>query len=482
MENLSFSRSLEHSPVFQAMFAWQSQEEFSLNLQGIEATLLDQPQAEAKFDLTLSLAPRADGSITGNLEYDASLFAPATVKRWLAALPRLLAGMVEAPDAPVASLEILGADEIRHVLEDFNDTAVALPAHPATLVELFEAQVARSPEAIALVFQDERLTYARLDAKANQLARLLRARDLGPESLVALALERSVNLIVAILAVLKTGAAYLPLDPEYPQARLEFMLRDSGARLLLTTGDVQAKIGLNLTAVEGACATLLLDAASTVSAIAAMPTAQLTDAERTQLLYPQNLAYCIYTSGSTGTPKGVVLTHAGAVNMAHALGKRFNITPSDRVLQFASPAFDAAVAEIFVTLACGASLILPTTEVVHDPARLGAFLHKTGVTQATLPPALLAGLGSDIIAGMNKLVVAGEACPPELVQRIARGRCMVNAYGPTESTVCTSISQPLDADRDSTGSVPIGTPIANANIFILDPTLNPVPVGVTGEL
>ncbi|HTP24353.1 MAG TPA: amino acid adenylation domain-containing protein, partial [Anaeromyxobacteraceae bacterium] len=380
------------------------------------------------------------------------------------------------PTAPVAGLDILDPAERRKVLQEFNATVHPLPTGPATLPVLFEAQVARSPEATALVFQDRSLSYAELDARANRLARLLHRHGAGPETLVALAFKRSPDLVVAILAVLKSGAAYLPLDPTHPPARLAFVLADSHASLLLSTSDIAHRIGAqHLTA-------LLLDHPETANALATLPSSPLTDTERTRPLHPENLAYLIYTSGSTGSPKGVDVAHAGAVNLVHAQRAAFAVTPTDRVLQFASLAFDAAVSEIFVTLGSGATLVLAPAEDLRDPERLAILIAGGGVSQATLPPALLPNLGGQAIAGLSTLVVAGEACPPALVKRFASRRRMLNAYGPTESTVCASISGPLDPERDGTGPVSIGSPIWNTRMYVLDGTLWPVPIGVAGEL
>ena len=480
VDALDVPRSLAYTPVFQAMFAWQHQEDFSLALDGLATEPLAQTPAQAKFDLTLALAPLPDGSIAGTLEYDASLFSTQTVRRWVAAFLRLVEAMCTRPELPLAELDLLDATTRRQVLERFNDTTRPLPEGPATLAALFEEQASRTPEATALIFQDQHLTYAALEAQANRLARLMREHKAGPEAIVALALPRSIEMIVAILAVLKTGAAYLPLDPDAPPARLAAMLDDSHARLLLTTREVAGRIDVRADTPDNVV--LLLDQPEIADTLAKLPAAPLTDADRTKPLSPQDLAYVIYTSGSTGTPKGVGLSHGGAINLIQAQREAFQVTPQDRVLQFASIAFDAAVSEMFVPLGTGAALVLAPAEDLHDPARLVAVLAQAGITQATLPPALLTSLDGPSLDGLSSLTVAGEACPPELVRRFAGGRHMVNAYGPTEATVCASISPSLDPETDSAGSVTIGTPIRNTRLYVLDPCLAPVPVGVAGEL
>ncbi len=483
VEELRVARTLEHMPVVQAIFAWQTQRAFDLSLEALSVELLEPPPAQAKFDLGLSLAPLADGSIAGWLEYDASLFEPATIARWGAAFRRLLEGMTGRPEAPVAGLEILAPEERRRILGAFA-TAPEVPAGaPTTLPALVEAQAERTPGATALLFGEDAVSYAALDARAEQLADLLRRRGAGPEIVVAIALERSPELVVAILATLKAGAAYLPLDPGHPPARNAFMLRDSGARLLVTTRPLAQ--GFAAGASDGANdgpEQLLLDGPDVGAALGAPGEPGGPASRERSRPAPGNLAYVIYTSGSTGTPKGVGVNHAGAVNLVRAQRTAFAVTPADRVLQFATPAFDAAVSEIFVTLGSGAALVLAPAATLHDPGRLARLIERAGVTQATLPPALLPSLDPHALAGIATLVVAGEACPPDLVRRFARNRRMLNAYGPTETSVCASISAPLNPERDARASVTIGRPISGARLYLLDRLLAPVPVGVAGEL
>ncbi|MEI6036260.1 MAG: amino acid adenylation domain-containing protein, partial [Verrucomicrobiae bacterium] len=365
-------------------------------------------------------------------------------------------------------------------LAGFNATDHALDSS-LLLPDLFAAQVLRTPEAIALVFEDSTLTYAELDARSSQLARYLIWLGAGPEGRVAIALERSLELVIAILATLKSGAAYVPLDPEYPVDRLGYMLNDSAASLVITMRDLAER--LTTGAVTAGAQQVLLDDPAVLDALEVLSSAPVTDADRRIALHPQNLAYLIYTSGSTGRPKGVGNTHAGVINLIAAQSKGFDLKAGDRLLQFASQAFDSSVAELADSLSQGAALVLMSEQTRRDTDLLVQVISRQSVTHAFLPPGILSGLNRDQLSGLRTLVVAGEACPAELVTRFSPGRRMINAYGPTETTVCATMTQALDADRDLLGSgVPIGAPIGNTQIHVLDAALRPVPIGVWAEL
>ncbi|MFD7662133.1 amino acid adenylation domain-containing protein, partial [Streptomyces sp. NPDC059788] len=319
----------------------------------------------------------------------------------------------------------------------------------APFPELFARQAARTPDATALVFEDVTLSYRELDARANRLAHWLTGQGVGPETRVALVLPRSVELAVALLAVLKAGGAYVPVDPEYPRARRAFILDD-------------------------AAPVLVLDEETLPRDLSGHP-----DTDPGAALTPAHAAYVIYTSGSTGRPKGVVVPHAGLAGLAAAHAERFAVTGESRVLQFASPSFDASVAEICVAWLSGAALVMAPAARLLPGGGLAELVAGQRVTHATLPPSLLAALPPHTtLPQITSLTVAGEACPPDVVDRWSRGRRMVNAYGPTETTVCASAGEPLS------GRVvpPLGTPIADVRLHVLDAALAPVPDGGTGEL
>ncbi|MEV0634077.1 amino acid adenylation domain-containing protein [Streptomyces sp. NPDC050619] len=347
------------------------------------------------------------------------------------------------PDLPVGMLDVLSDDERRRLLEKGDVSAAGAPAVP--LPTMFEDRVRRTPEADAVVAGDTTLAYGELNARANRLAHALTARGIGVEDVVALALPRSIDLVVAVLAVLKAGAAYLPVDPAYPAARREYMLAD--ARSALVIDDPRAVAELS----QG------------------QP-----DTDPGIAVDPRHPAYVIYTSGSTGRPKGVVVTHTGIASMVMCQAERLEITPDSRVLQFASPSFDASTWELCAALLDGAALLLAPTA---DP--LSALTDPgTHLTHAVVPPSALAVV-SETDVRVPTLVVAGEACPPGLVARWAPRRRMLNAYGPTETTVMASLSKPL---VPSDSAPPIGGPIPGSRVYVLNGTLRPVPLGSAGEL
>ncbi|MEU8459379.1 amino acid adenylation domain-containing protein, partial [Streptomyces griseoaurantiacus] len=384
----------------------------------------------------------------------------------------VVAALEEAPDRLIGTVDVLGPGERHRILTDWNDSAREVPA--ATLPQLFQDRAARTPEAPALAFGDVELTYAELNARANRLARLLIERGVGPESPVAVMVHRSVDLVLGFLAVTKAGGAYLPLDPDYPAERLAYVLDDARPSLMLTSGDLAgrpaaAKVPL-----------LVVDDPGTVAALREFTDTDPVDADRRAPLLPAHPAYVIYTSGSTGRPKGVTVTHRGLPSLAAEQAEHLALSPGSRVLQFASMSFDASVWETVMALCSGACLVsAPSPELLPGPA-LVRLVAERGVTHATLPPAALALMEPDSLPSLTTLVTAGEALPRNLAAGWSAGRRLVNAYGPTESTVCATTTGPLSPEDPTTP--PIGTPIVNTGVYVLDAALRPVPVGVAGEL
>ncbi|WP_184503642.1 non-ribosomal peptide synthetase [Streptomyces botrytidirepellens] len=342
-----------------------------------------------------------------------------------------------------------------------------------TFSELFQRQVAATPDALAVVCGTARLTYRELDARANQLARELIGRGVGPESVVGVALRRSPQWPVAVLAVLKAGGAYLPMDSAYPAERLTFMVTDSRAGLVLADAATAAELP------DLPAEIVRLDEEAFAAAVGAQDAAPVTAAERAGALSAAGAAYVIYTSGSTGRPKGVIVSHLGLASLLTTQRERLEVSPASRVLQFASPSFDASVWELVMSLLAGAALVLADKEQLAPGAPLAETVARHSVTHVTLPPPVLTALPTRALESVRTLVVAGEATSPELAATWSAGRRLINAYGLTETTVCVTISDPLPGD----GTVPpIGTAVTNAGVYVLDGALKPVGPGVTGEL
>ena len=378
-------------------------------------------------------------------------------RRYLALVARLGATV----DVPVRLLPIVPPQERTHLLTELN--ATARDVAQMTVAGLFESAVARDPQAIAVVSGEHRLTYGELNARANRVAHQLIAIHVGPESLVGVLLERSADAIVALLGIAKAGGAYLALDPGHPQARVESILLDARPSVVIASSSLQVRVPRKINILQ-------IDGNHT------RPAHSPTDAERIMPLLPKHPAYVIYTSGSTGTPKGVVVSHAGIASLAGTFIERLGVTAESHVLQFASMTFDASLWEVVVAMTSGAALVIATEGARSGPP-LGEQLAAQGITHALLPPAVLPTMDPAQVP-LPCLVVGGEACSGELVSRWSPGRRLVNAYGPTETTVVATLSDPLSG----TGTPPIGLPIWNTSVYVLDDGLEPVPLGTRGEL
>ncbi|MFJ4523403.1 non-ribosomal peptide synthase/polyketide synthase [Streptomyces sp. NPDC088810] len=446
-------RDTSRSPLFQVMVVLQNTPAAGLDLPGLDVTDVEPESEQAAFDLTVEFAETGSGGLHGLLTYNTDLFDPATAERMAAQLGTLLDAVAEDPDRPLGALPLTSADELKTLLDQGRGTFRPVPE--STLPALFERQAARTPDAPALVDGDRELTYAEVDRAANRLAHRLLRDGVGPERVVALALPRSAAAVVAQLAVAKAGGAFLPVDPDYPPQRREFMIRDAGAHLVL--GDPA-----EVWAADG-------------------PETAPTDTDRPTALTSAHPAYVIYTSGSTGTPKGVVVTHRGLASFAAAAADQYEAGPGDRVLQFASPSFDASVLELCVSLLSGAALVTGEEGPLVGE-RLAEVLAERRVSHALIPPAALATVPAETAAALpalRTLIVGAEACPAELVDTWAPGRRMINSYGPTEATVVATWTGPL---TPGTGAPSIGRPAGGTRVRVLDAALRPVPPGVTGEL
>ncbi|MEU5979168.1 amino acid adenylation domain-containing protein, partial [Streptomyces sp. NPDC047315] len=447
-------------------------ENYPLDPAGLGQTIGDlrivDVQAHDATHYALSLTAVPGESIGLKFGYRPDLLDRETVDNIAARLIQFFDAIAENPHARISEIKTLIPEEER-CLARWNDTARDI--EPLRWPDIVEFHAAATPQAPALSHGATTLTYGELNERANRLAHQLIARGIGPEDVVALALPRSPETITAMLAVLKAGAAYLPVDPGYPADRVAFMLTDAAPAHLITTTETAARLP------DTETPRLHLDTAH--RELAERPTTNPTDEDRTRLLRPDNPAYVIYTSGSTGRPKAVAVPHRGLNALAVAQVEGFGLTSDSRVLQNASPSFDATVMECLMAFAAGATLVVPPPgPLTGEP--LAQLLTDQRITHALIPPTVLATLPDDQqLPTLTTLVVGGEPCPAQLTARWAPRLRMVNAYGPTEATVCATLSDPLTATATPP---PIGRPNPNTHVRVLDSALRPVPPGVTGEI
>lgn len=415
------------------------------------------------FSISIETSPR----LSILFSYNTAMIAPAYVRRIRGHFEQVLEQLLQAaPATSLGSIELTTPAERRELLEAFNDTTLAVPAD-ATILDLFDRFVKQSPDAVAVVYEEQSLSYRQLNERSHKLARYLRAKGVGTETLVPLCIDRSLEMIVGILGILKAGGAYVPVDPAYPQERIDYMLQDTAAMIVVTSSACRPKLGPDKyrTIIE-------LDS----------DWEQITGYSRkytVPAISPRNLAYVIYTSGSTGNPKGVMIEHRGVVNLIHAQAAPLRLRPGICIFQFSSFSFDASCYEIFCTLLHGGKLVLAKREALLDATALSALLNKHKVSLITLPPSYQAAI-ADNVHHLETVVSAGEMLNAAYAARIQeQGVRLINAYGPTENTVCATLSiSPLLED----GAVTIGTPNANVQIHILDAGGNLVPAGVPGEM
>ncbi|MFI1760076.1 amino acid adenylation domain-containing protein, partial [Streptomyces sp. NPDC020571] len=410
----------------------------------------------------LGIAAAADDRLHVVMEYQQDHFGAAVAEGIADRLGRVLTRIAADPDVPLAAVALQPEDERRRLLDGFNDTAA--PTAPGTVADQFERRAAATPDATALLFEDRRVTYRELDERADRLAYALRERGVGAETVVAVATRRSPDLVVALLGVAKAGGVYLPVDHTYPAERIAYMLADSGARLAVVDASAAA-----VTDGHG-LATVRVDR---------VPSGGGHVPRVARGSSPDSAAYVIYTSGSTGLPKGTVVTHRGVASLVDAHVERMAVDAGSRMLQLVSPSFDVSLCEMFTVLLSGATLVLADKEELAPGPPLAATVDRHRVTHMMLPPSMLAALPAGSLSSVVSLLVGGEAPSPELVAQWAPGRRMMNVYGPTETTVCATMSAPLTADDRV---FPIGTPIHNTRLYVLDAALRPVPAGVPGEL
>ncbi|NCR20497.1 MAG: amino acid adenylation domain-containing protein [Microcystis aeruginosa L111-01] len=463
VEKLQIERHLDRNPLTQIVFALQNAPSSPWDLPGLNIEEIPSGLDSVRVDLEVYLWDAPEG-LGGFCSYNRDLFAAETIVRMMNHFKNLLAAIVENTQQSVALLPLLTPEENYQLLEGWNETKADY-SYNKCIHQLIEEQAERTPDAVAVVFESQQLTYAELNSRANQLAHYLRSLGVETEVIVGLCVERSLDMIVALFGILKAGGAYLPLDPEYPQQRLQFMLEDSQVPLLLTQSSLIDKLP------NHQAKTVFL--AETWEEIKPMNRDNLTGK-----VTASNLANVIYTSGSTGKPKGVMVEHQGLCNLALAQIQTFAVSSQSRVLQFASFSFDACIWEILMALGAGATLYLASKENLMPGLPLIKQLRENKITHITLPPSALAVLPWENLSSLQTIIVAGEACSPELVKKWSQGRNFFNGYGPTEGSVCATIAKCTPVDEKIT----IGRPIPYVQVYILDSHLQPVPIGVPGEL
>mgnify|MGYP005834128821 CR=1 FL=1 len=466
VEKLDIIRDMSRNPVFDTMFVMQNTGNVELNIGGLKCTPYEFENRTAKFDLTLS-AIENEAGIDLNLQYCSKLYNRETAQRLTGHFVNILKEILKNPEVSLAEVAMLSEEEKQQLLFEFNSTKAEYPKDK-TIHQLFEEQVERTPDDMAVVFEDKQLTYRELNEKANLLAHALREKGVGSDCIAAIMAERSLEMIIGIIAILKSGGAYLPIDPEYPNERIKYMLEDSKTNVLLTQRKFSDIVDFGILGLNS----YYLDDENVY----------MEDSRNLSLInVPNNLAYIIYTSGSTGKPKGVMVEHRGVANLKIFFRDSFNITQADRIMQFASSSFDASVWEIFMALLAGAALYIVPGDVINNYEEFEEFINRNEITAATLPPTYLANINPERVNTLKTLITAGSAANLELLKKWGNKLSYVNAYGPTETTICATVWQ-----NTGTGimynSIPIGKPINNTRVYILSKDNSLQPIGVAGEL
>ncbi|MGW6949611.1 amino acid adenylation domain-containing protein [Streptomyces xanthophaeus] len=484
VEVLNPARSMARHPLFQVMLALQNNPEPHFSLPGLEVVTDAVDPGIARFDLTFSLTERhgSDGlpaGIEGVVTYAVDLFDEETIATLWRRLVMVLESVVADPDVRVGAVEVLEPGEYEKFVLDVNDTL--LPVREECVPELFERWVAGNRDAVAVVFEDQAITYGQLDDRANRLARLLIERGAGPEQVVAVAVPRSVDLVVTLLAVLKTGAAYLPLDPGYPAERLTFMLDDTRPTVIVTKVEAASLWA-------GRNELFLVDDPRTTERLERTSPRPVDPGELLGAPHALQPACVLYTSGSTGAPKGVVITHRNLVGLVEAVQLQFGLDDTDAVLFKSSLNFDASVEEVFWPLLTGVRLVVAKPDGEKDPAYLAELMRSQAVTTIDIVPALLDAVldefanAGEAMPHLRRVISAGDVLGRGLAERFAAvsGGQLINMYGPTETSV--NATSWVYEPGAGFGAPPIGRPTPQTQVYVLDAGLRPVPPGVTGEL
>ncbi len=470
VEELAPVRDMSRSPLFQVMFTLQNASDTLLDIDDLQIIPVNMDTGAVKFDLDLEMTERSDG-LDAIFNYNTDLFDESTIARMAGHFERLLEAIVSAPDKRLHDLCLLTGSEREQLLLDWNATEASY-SQDTCLHQLFESQVGNSPEMVAVVFEDQQLTYGQLNAQANQLAHYLRAQGVGPEVLVGICVERSLEMIIGILGILKAGGAYMPIDPSYPQERIVFMVEDAQPAMVLIHPSTREVIPDSIR---------IIDMEMEQEAIV-----QWSDHNPVHLSLAQNLAYAIYTSGSTGKPKGSGLVHQGVVNRLEWMQKQYQLGAHDRILQKTPFSFDVSVWELFWPILEGARQIIAPPDAHKDVIRIVEIIKQHEITILHFVPSMLSAFLDmcDVTAcqSLRHVICSGEALSASIQQRFFKKLPVQlhNLYGPTEASIDVTMWACKSNSVDSI--IPIGRPIDNTQIYLFDAYLNPVPVGVPGEL
>ncbi len=475
-------RSASYNPLFQIMLAMQNNEVGELSLSGAESCELVESVYKTKFDLTLNISEDEESFVFA-WEYACDLFGASTISAMASNFETLLDAMVLEPQRDLNTLPLLAFHKQSDLLTQYSFVEDTIDPDfdlsNTCIHEIFEKQVEVVPSNVALVYQDTELTYEQLNQQANFLANFLLSTaspvKLRKGNLIGLCMDRSVDMVVSLLAIVKAGCAYVPVDPSYPKARIDHILSDSGVSVVLTQNHLLSAIDFSGQFVLAVDSTAMKDAVATAESENIPPQFIVSSGKE---LGGSDLSYVIYTSGSTGLPKGSLLMHGGLCNLARAQQQAFHVASHSKVLQFASIAFDAATSEIFMALCIGASVHIVPKSTTQSPEDLTRYVESRGITHITLPPALLPLLEKSRWSSVTDMVVAGEHCPLPVAREWSEGRRFYNAYGPSECTVCASIG--LISPNDDV--IHMGKPMAGVQLYVLDDSLQLVPEGVAGQL
>lgn len=465
VEKLQLQRDLSKNPVFQTMFSFQAERRSQFTIDNLKIEPLASSTGQAKFDLLLNVTETKDG-LRCSFEYDADLFKRETIEYIERCYLQLLKTTLTRPQTQLQHLRLLDESTLNKVVHDWNATDFNFP-NTASVVDLFQRLAQSHPEKIAVLFEDGSLSYRQLDESSNRLARYLINKGISLHSLIGISTDRSLDSIIGILAILKAGCSYIPLDPSYPLERLAFMVDDSQLCAVVTSRAnkhlFQTSPGIEIICVDEERDQIERQGSSP-------PPLRVT--------HPESSAYVIYTSGSTGRPKGTLISHRGLVNLVFSLQKNLDISSKTKFLQFASLNFDASVLEIFPTICSGGTVVMATQETLMEPDSLADLCRRASVNAALLPPSFLPRLQPRDLPTLETLLVGGDACPENLAKLWSAERRLFNAYGPTECTVVATMT------RCEGNLMPpvIGRPLHNLRAYVLDTDMEPLPPGAVGEL